>query len=114
MEVAALSSKPSARRVDGGHFPQTIHHQEGLPGELALAAAVIRQVIIDIKQRRPSTRKVGGWLSIGEQLAAVEWICDAQAVGFWADLLGLDGPWLQEQLLAAAGLTASLQQKGHS
>jgi len=109
-----LSSKPTTRRDGEGHFPQAIHPQEGLPGELALAAAVIRQAVIDIQQRRPTSRKVGGWLSIGEQLAAVEWICDAQAVGFWADLLGLDGPWLQEQLLAAAGLAPSLPQKGHA
>ena len=104
----------NSRRTGEGVSPQAIHHPEGLAPELALAAAVLRQAVIDVRQNRPSARKVGGWLCLAEQLSAVEWLCDAQAVGFWAELLGLDTSWLQRELLTAAGLTAFLPWKRHS
>ncbi len=86
-------------------MPQSLQLQSELAPEHNLACAILRQVLIDIGHKSPSTKKTGGWISLGEQIQAIEWILDLESVAFFADLLGLEGPWLQRALLAEAGLT---------
>jgi len=93
-------------------LPQSLQLQSELAPEHNLACAILRQVLIDIGHKSPSTKKTGGWISLGEQIQAIEWILDLESVAFFADLLGLEGSWLQRALLAEAGLTTSLPRKG--
>ena len=111
--VWILPPKEPSRTSEGG-FPQSLQRTNELPPENALVAAILRQVLIDIGQKRPTHRKTGGWISLAEQLQAIEFVVDQAQIEFWANLIGLDPSWLQQQLIDAAGLTASLQQKGHA
>ena len=107
-----MATQRQTRRTGEGGSPLGLHNVPGLPPESALICAVLRQVVIDISQKRPSTKKTCGWVSLGEQLQAIEWIFDRESVSFWADLLGLDGSWLQEQLAVAAGLSTDPARLG--
>ena len=73
-------------------------------GELALIGAILRQALDDVNNHRPTTIRTSGAATVSDQLMAVEFLLDEEAVAFWAGLLALDDTWLQEQLLTAAGL----------
>jgi hypothetical protein len=80
---------PTRRTVQG------LAEAEHLPPEEALAAAIIRQVLVDTRSPRREVRE-----------DAQAFLTDASQVGFWAEALGLD----QTSLLQ--GLRAALRQ-GH-
>jgi len=96
----------------GGALPQSLRHTEELAPEHSLVAAILRQVLIDIGQKRPTSKKSGGWISLAEQLQAIEWVYDLEAIAFWSDLIGIDARWLQEQLAVEAGLDDSTPRLG--
>jgi len=109
--VWILPPKEPSRTSEGG-FPQSLQRTNELPPENALVAAILRQVLIDIGQKRPTHRKTGGWISLAEQLQAIEFVVDQAQVEFWANLIALDPAWLQQQLLAAAGLSDDAPRLG--
>jgi len=100
------------KRAGEGALPQSLQLQSELAPEHNLACAILRQVLIDIGQKRPAHRKTGGWVSVSEQIQAIEFLVDQEQIEFWAGLLGLDGSWLQEQLALAAGLSDATPRLG--
>ena len=77
-----MTWKPTNRRAGEGLSPLSIRVPDGLQPESALACAILRQVLIDIGQKRPTAKKVGGWISLSEQLQALEFVVDQDQIEF--------------------------------
>jgi len=69
---------------------QTLAAAEALEPEVALAAAVLRQLRTDVRSRHPAMRQ-----------EAQAFLADASKIGLWAEALGLDHDVLAEGLQAA-------------
>lgn len=81
---------------------------ETLPGEFQLFAAICHRIVQDIRCQSPRRvlHESGGSTTVSHQISAVESVADPQGgVAEWAELLGLDGDWVREQLMVQAGLT---------
>jgi len=74
---------------------QGLAEAEHLEPEIALCAAVLRQLMKDVRSPRHEIRA-----------EAVDFLADTASVGFWADTLGLERDDL------AHGLRAALRQAG--
>ena len=83
---------------------------ESLPGPYLLFAAVAHRIVEDIRAPRPHRvlHKNGASTTLTHQRDAIECLVDPQGgVVEWAELLGLDGDWVREQLMVRAGLANS-------
>ena len=80
------------------------HATAEVSGELALIGAIIRQALDDVKNPRPTTIRTSGAATISDQIDAIEFLSDPEAVGVFAGLLDIDEVWLQRELSLAAGL----------
>ena len=74
--------------------------------EAQLAAAVVKQLVADLRCEKPMPRKLLSTITWYEQLSCVEYLMDPHGgLAFWASALDLDPAWLQARIARAVGIT---------
>jgi hypothetical protein len=83
-----------------------------LPGPAGLLAAVLARAVLDARHPSPGAKGNSSQPGIRDQEAAISWLHSGPEVSEYADLLGLDGAWLRDELLRAAGLIEGTPRLG--
>ena len=84
--------------------PETCIGKGEVAPEAQLIAAVLHRVLQDIRHPSPSLIRTSSAPTLADQLASLEWLLDASKVASLSEMIGLDGRYMQQQILTAAGL----------